>query len=141
MFSINLGIKSVVTEQLYGNVDPTSERDFGPVRSMLFGKLLERSVTEHYKSDLYHDAIWLEQQLHASPEPIDFLFLTREWGTHIGWPSDESNAYWGWYQTRGGESAYRAFYVRLWNTAEENNTWSLSGWSPGVWMATFVEVQ
>lgn len=51
----------------------------------VFAELLQlaQPVVEHYHSDLYHDAIWLKDNL---PNLMDdgFYFGIRTHGTHIG---------------------------------------------------------
>lgn len=51
------------------------------VKSKLFGEMLNRSITERYRSDFYHDALWIEKHVTG---PMTFFWVTREWGTHIG---------------------------------------------------------
>lgn len=70
---------STVTEVLYGWEEEISTA----VRALLFGTMVRRAigVTEHYLSDLYHDARFLDDHVHGACE---FLFMVREWGTDIG---------------------------------------------------------
>lgn len=53
------------------------------VRSSVFAKMLElaRDRVKFYVSDLYHDALWLNEEVHG---PTTFEWVPRESGTHIG---------------------------------------------------------
>ncbi len=53
------------------------------VKALLFGKLLDlaSSTVEHYRSDFFHDACWIEKHVHG---PTVFFFGFRQWGTSIG---------------------------------------------------------
>ena len=55
----------------------------GSIRALTFGVMVELSdgVIQHYQSDLYHDAKWLEQNLVG---PMSFEWVARESGTFIG---------------------------------------------------------
>lgn len=57
------------------------------IRALTFGRLVERAapIVVHYRSDLYHDALWLAQWLTG---PTTFYFACDDWGTGIG--TDES---------------------------------------------------
>lgn len=52
------------------------------VRSHLFGEMLTRAtpIVEHYVSDLYHDALFIDQHV---TKAVCLDFLVREHGTHI----------------------------------------------------------
>jgi len=53
------------------------------VKALLFGKLMDEavSVIDHYRSDWYHDALWIERNVTG---PTSFYFGMREFGTSIG---------------------------------------------------------
>lgn len=52
-------------------------------RAPLFGKLVALAfpILERYQSDLYHDALWIEQNVEG---PMTFYFSCDESGTMIG---------------------------------------------------------
>lgn len=52
------------------------------VMACVFGAMVSRSVvvTEHYRSDLFHDATWMREKLQGW---MTFDWLVREWGTNI----------------------------------------------------------
>ena len=54
-----------------------------PLPSLLWEALLERAlpVVEHYRSDLYWDAQWLDKYVTG---PEEFYFGVHKYGTHIG---------------------------------------------------------
>jgi len=58
-----------------------------PILSLLWNKLLilTEDTVRLYRSDLYYDALWLEE--HAK-EPCEFYFGTRGTGTQIGTDED-----------------------------------------------------
>ncbi len=53
------------------------------VRATLFAKMLDlgRDRIKFYQSDLFHDALWLNQEVNG---PTTFEWVARESGTHIG---------------------------------------------------------
>lgn len=53
------------------------------IRALTYGKMIElaRDTVQYYISDLYHDALWLNQEL---IEPGEFQWIARESGTWIG---------------------------------------------------------
>lgn len=53
------------------------------VCATIFGKMVElaKDRVEHYRSDLYHDALWLDRELKG---PMQFDWIARESGTFIG---------------------------------------------------------
>jgi hypothetical protein len=61
----------------------------------IFEKILELAlgVVEHYRSDLYHDAVWLHHNL---PTETEFWVGLHRWGTSIG--TERSGA-----EQRGGQ--------------------------------------
>jgi hypothetical protein len=63
------------------------EYHIGRARASLFGVLADLAWphVEHYRSDLYHDAQWLE---HYVQEPCEFYFGCDAWGTAIGMDKD-----------------------------------------------------
>lgn len=56
----------------------------GNIRALLFDQLLERAlpVVKEYRSDLFHDAMWLRE--HLTSERLEFDFMVRHSGTNIG---------------------------------------------------------
>lgn len=63
-----------------------SEKIETPVKALLFGQMVKRCNADHYQSDLFHDA----QYVNLIEGPMDFWWGTREWGTHIA--ADEKTA-------------------------------------------------
>lgn len=59
-------------------------QDLSAVRATLFGELVKLAapVIEHYHSDLFHDARWIEE--HVDGAPMSFDFVARPCGTYIG---------------------------------------------------------
>lgn len=53
------------------------------IRAKVFGHLVElsRDRVKFYQSDLFHDAIWLKEEMTG---PMSFEWIARESGTHIG---------------------------------------------------------
>lgn len=53
------------------------------IKALTFGILVELSEgrIENYRSDLWHDALWIEQYITG---PTTFEWVVRDWGTHIG---------------------------------------------------------
>lgn len=55
-----------------------------------FGELVEIAapIVEHYLSDLYRDAQWLERHMGQDPRDpwvkLEFYYAIDAWGTHIG---------------------------------------------------------
>jgi len=51
-------------------------------RSLVFGELVKAGadVIEHYHSDLYYDALWVEHKVVAD---VPFVYGVREYGTFI----------------------------------------------------------
>ncbi len=70
------------TVRLFGQTS-TWAADEASVKALLFGHLANRAqpVVEHYRSDLYHDAMWLHEQVSG---PTSFEWSCRQSGTHIG---------------------------------------------------------
>lgn len=108
------------TERLYGFV-PAEEFAGSalPIRALLFGQMVKRTipVTQEYLSDLYHDALWLAENVHGE---IEFEFLARPSGTNIGMPDSPMNSARIGVQIGPGETAvfYRIrLYVdrRMWH--------------------------
>jgi len=66
-------------------VDPAS---IFSLRALLFGEMLQRALpmVRCYYSDLYHDALWLAENLNLADHTSTFAFqwATKEAGTHIG---------------------------------------------------------
>ena len=58
-----------------------------PILSLLWGRLLVLTgdTVKFYRSDLYYDALWMEEYAN---EPCEFYFGTRETGTQIGTDED-----------------------------------------------------
>lgn len=52
------------------------------IRALLFGAMLERAlpVVKEYRSDLFHDAHWLDTHVHG---PAEFYWLVRHSGTNL----------------------------------------------------------
>lgn len=52
-------------------------------RPLLFGIMVNKAakVTEHYISDLYWDAMWLNERLHDAGS---FYWAARSWGCNMG---------------------------------------------------------
>ena len=55
----------------------------GSVKAGIFGQMVEMAegVVEHYRSDLFHDATWLQDRVDGTP--LTFEFLVRPWGTNV----------------------------------------------------------
>ncbi len=53
------------------------------IRARLFGEMVTRAMPliEHYASDLYHDAHWIDKYVNGE---TTFYFAPRTWGSHIG---------------------------------------------------------
>ncbi len=53
------------------------------VRALTFAKMMDlgRDRIKFYQSDLYHDALWLNEYVNG---PTEFEWVARESGTHIG---------------------------------------------------------
>jgi hypothetical protein len=74
------------TVDLYGWVRFDDPGAADTIRAALFGAMLDRAgVVERYRSDLYRDALWVNQYVTG---PITFYFVVRQWGTHIGTDAD-----------------------------------------------------
>lgn len=66
------------TIRLYGSTDKFEN----PIRAALFGEMIRRAGhIEMYQSDLYHDAHWLDRNLHGVGS---FYWGPRSWGSFIG---------------------------------------------------------
>lgn len=63
------------------------------LRALLFGAMLDRaeSVVKHYRSDLFHDALWIEKYVASE---MAWFWMVRTYGTHIG--TDLGAAYTTW---------------------------------------------
>lgn len=58
------------------------------IRAKLFQNLLtlaDETVT-HYRGDLYHDAVWIDREVHG---PCTFYFAVRSAGTSISFSKDD----------------------------------------------------
>lgn len=72
--------KKVATTSLtYGEWEDISSS----VRAFVFAEMVElaRNRVQYYRSDLYHDALWLEKRLNG---PMQIEWVARESGTFIG---------------------------------------------------------
>lgn len=76
------------TVRLYG-WEPDWTRAKRPVLALLFGEMVRRAtpIMREYQSDLYHDALWMEQ--HLTPGK-SFDWLIRPSGTNL---SDEPDTH------------------------------------------------
>lgn len=65
----------------------TDETFTESTRGQLFARLLDLAfpMVEHYKGDLYSDALWLGKYVDG---PTVFFYGVRETGTHIGTDGD-----------------------------------------------------
>lgn len=83
---------NVITHRLGGwSLDP----DQCGAKSNAFERLLDLAipVITNYRSDLYHDAIWLDRHIETAKDPLSneliapedlvFYFVVRDYGTHI----------------------------------------------------------
>lgn len=63
------------------------------LRALLFGAMLDRAdgVVKHYRSDLFHDALWIEKFVAGE---MTWYWMVRTYGTHIG--TDLGAAYRTW---------------------------------------------
>lgn len=57
--------------------------DATSIRAGMFGEMVKLAapVLRAYHSDLFHDALWIAEKVMG---PIEFDWLVREMGTHIG---------------------------------------------------------
>ena len=64
----------------------------GSVKAGIFGQMVEMAegVVEHYRSDLFHDATWLQDRVDGTP--LTFEFLVRPWGTNVSEDRGEFSA-------------------------------------------------
>lgn len=71
---------SIISEWSY----PNGERlEIQKLRIMTFGVLADIAfpVVEHYRSDMYHDVLWINEHVNG---PIEFFYSVNGWGTNIG---------------------------------------------------------
>lgn len=87
------------------------QTDIAEVRQFVFDHLLQLTdgVVKSYRSDLYHDAMWLREYL---TEPMAFYFSVGECGTHIG--TDEAL------------SRYREHVYRCTVAVSDRRRWTLT---------------
>jgi hypothetical protein len=68
-------------QRLYGWADwtPGSART---IRALLFGEMVKRAkpVVKEYPSDLYHDAVWITENVNG---PTEFWWMVRHSGTNV----------------------------------------------------------
>jgi hypothetical protein len=76
-------IDAIHTEFLFGMIQGQDLSD-RPVRAAIFGRLvrLAKGTLEQYHSDLYHDALWINE--HVTGRLAVFFFSYNEGGTTIG---------------------------------------------------------
>lgn len=88
------------------------------VKAKTFGVLVELADEQikHYKSDLFHDARWLDENITGF---LQFEWVVRECGTHIG--NDASVV-----RLEDGDKMYR-FYIE-----NRNNRWMLRIYQAGL---------
>jgi hypothetical protein len=60
----------------------TTPGDMRSAHAILFGHMVERAegVVRHYRSDLYHDALWLDR--HFTAAPFSFYWGARDRNVH-----------------------------------------------------------
>lgn len=82
------------------------------VKAILFGELvsLAAPIQEHYQSDLYHDALWVNEFVTG---PCTFWFSVGPWGTSI----DNSEALVAWRRENVWECSLTVSGGEWWLTA------------------------
>jgi hypothetical protein len=72
-----------IQHRLIGFENDGDYRLIEPAKGLMFGKLVDLSieVVQHYRSDYYHDAKWIQEHVDG---PSTFYYGFREWGTSIG---------------------------------------------------------
>lgn len=95
----------------YGSWDNSSST----IKAVTFGVLVELAEgrMENYRSDLWHDALWIDREITG---PITFEWVLRDWGTHIGDAAATFN-----YGNFGGE----AFKYRF-ELEDNDGKWNLT---------------
>jgi hypothetical protein len=70
------------------------EGDARSIRALLFGAMLDRAelIVQHYRSDLFHDALWIEK--HVTGE-FSWYWMLRKHGTHVGTDLSDALAVFG----------------------------------------------
>jgi hypothetical protein len=65
------------------NGDFKEEGEARSIRALLFGAMLDRAepIVQHYRSDLYHDALWINEFIHGE---FTWYWMLRQHGTHVG---------------------------------------------------------
>lgn len=93
---------TVRTRLMYDN----STTGIWPARMLVFGELVKLAIPaiEHYHSDLFHDALWLEQ--HLSGEPMGSGWSSGR-GMSFYWSVDESGTTIGIERVGMRRNAYR----------------------------------
>lgn len=89
------------------------------LKAMIFGMLVDLSERRlhMYKSDLFHDALWLETKLNG---PMEFYWIVRDSGTHMG---DEEFV--GQVVKAFGSQDHWLYKLKLDN---DNGVWVLNVW-------------
>lgn len=95
--------------------DLSNPGDARSVRALLFGAMLQRAapVLKHYRSDLYHDALWVDDHI---TDAMTWTWLVRECGTNLGDDAD--------LRVEAGVGAEAAYY-RL-TFAEVRHCWQVT---------------
>jgi hypothetical protein len=74
--------------------DFENEGDARSIRALLFGAMLDKAepIVQHYRSDLYHDALWIDKHVNGE---FTWYWMLRKHGTHVGTDLSDAVAVFG----------------------------------------------
>ena len=77
---------AVKPETRYVTTLKAGDVDFTDVRSDTFGELVKLATPKvtHYHGDLFWDALWINEHFTKETTDIQFFYVVRDHGTHIG---------------------------------------------------------
>lgn len=75
----------------FAHADRPTDADTASARrstlALLYGAMVDRAgIIQHYRSDLYHDALWLDREIH---DATTFWWAPYQSGTNIGHLGDD----------------------------------------------------
>jgi hypothetical protein len=121
--------------RLCGWYSPDETSAYTTVKAHLYNELMERLTAKHYLGDMFHDALWLEAHLNEKVwqgENFSFVWITREWGTHIGIIKDDASPiFWSWLQNQRSDLT-ETYVITVWNDAAKGER--------GYWKARFLRL-